>query len=367
MDLFSLAIVLALAAGALGADAAINANTLGIYIKVPALTAATMIESEFAEEVFATEISRMMRAPSVLSSPSVRSSTEPSVVSVISKAMGFEHLTYAVQQSLGLEPVKLSGMLIPGDQLRFIMTASSSQTGPFTIDVRSNDGDAVGLVKQAAHATVERVEPYRAALYHFNEAVEANSNDFSAVERVAVRDQEQRLKKSVRERQALFDNLLGIIALMRNDLDDADRRFTTLVAEHPRFAVGHLNLAFLRIHQKRFEEATRSAHRMLSPRRLTRIPELVSAAYLAQAIAAWGDNDFHAAQDMFARAVKAYPGTTAAYEYWSRMLVEMGRLDEAEEKRQLGVANLPYFENYPEVAMLYFDCSPREQGELVRR
>lgn len=366
VDLFTIAMSMAVALGLLGADAALTANTLGVQINVPATVSGNGINRDFAEDVFSTEIARMVQTPSLLSPPSVRSSSEKSLVSVIAKSLNLDELTFAVQQTIGLQPVRLSGTIIAGERTRFIMTASSSQTGPFTIDLRSDDGDVVALVRRAAQLTIERVEPYRAALFHFTQAADARSGDFSLAESIAERDLAQPLRADTLDRRALFINLLGIIALMRNDISEADRRFSELVEKHPKFAIGYLNLAFLRVHQDRYDEALQVVHRMLKPRPLTDVPQLRCAAYVTLGVAAWAKGRHREAEASFARAVREYWGTTAGYEYWARMLIETGRPEEGAQKRRLGVANLPYFENFPEAAMLYFELDPHDNAPLTR-
>jgi len=367
MDLTTLTVLLSLGLGLIGLDAALSADTFGVQINVPPEIESQGISRQVAEDVFTAEVIRIAEIPSLLAPPAVRSTREKTIIGAVANALNLDDLTFAVQKALGMNPVRLTGTLMPGDpRPRFFLTASSQTTGAFMIDIRGDTPDYIDLIRRGAQLTIERAGPYRAALFHFQLAVEAKE-DFSIAETIALRELATPVRVETMERRAYINNLLGIIALMRNDPIEAERQFREVIAQAPGLAIGHLNLAFVQIHNDQYREAMRSVRNVFEPRSLTDVPQLVTAAETTWAVAAWAEGWYDEADGLFDRAVRSYWGTTAAYEYWARMLTERGRIEEAAEKRRLAVANMPFFENYPEVAMLYFHLSPRNRQPLTRR
>lgn len=367
MDPTSIAMALVLAFGLLGADAALNANTLGVQINVPSELGSRGVTRQIAEEVFSNEVSRMAQTPSLLAPLEVRSSSERTIIGVIAKSLNLDDITFALQKAVGLNPMRLTGTVMPVDaHTRFVMTAASSATGSFMVDIKNADADYVDLLRRAAQLTIERVSPYRAALYHFYEAAKSPNPDFSRTEIIAQRDLEERPRADTVERRAFFHNLLGIVALMRGD-DKAEDHFRAAVEQLPTLAAAHLNLAFIDIYKDRYEAAIQRVKPILQPKPMTKVPQLLTSAYTTWGVAAWALGRHDEAEAMFARAVEAYWGTSAAYDYWGAMLIQLGRTKEGEAKKRLGIANLPFFENFPEVAMLYFDLDPQDDSPLRRR
>jgi tetratricopeptide (TPR) repeat protein len=367
MDPMSIAMALALALGLLGADAALSANTLGVHINVPSELGSRGITREIAEEVFANEVARMAQTPSLLAPLEVRSSSEPTVIGAVAKALHLDEITFAMQRTIGLNPMRLTGTVMPADaSTRFVMTASSSSTGSFMIDIKSVDSDYVELIRRAAQLTIERVSPYRAALYHFSEAAKSPKPDFSRTEVIAQRDLQEQLRTETVVRRAFFHNLLGIVALMRDD-DRAADHFQAAIDHMPTLAAAHLNLAFLDVYRDRYGVAIERVKGVLQPKPMTKVPQLLAAAYTTWGVAAWALGRHDEAEAKFAQAAEEYWGTAAAYDYWGDMLIALGRTSEGEAKKQLAIANLPFFENFPEVALLYFDLDPADDSPLVRR
>lgn len=367
MDITTIVVLAALGLGLVGADAAFSANTFGIQINVPPEIESRGINSQIAEDVFTAEVMRIAQIPSLLAPPAVRSTSERTIVGTIAKAVNLDDLTFAVQKALGMNPVRLTGALMPGEaKPRFFLSASSQTTGAFMIDIRSESGDYIELVRRGAQLALERAGPYRAALFHFIAAAE-NKEDFTTAEAVAMRELAEPVRPDTIVRRAYIHNLLGIIALMRNNPVEAERQFREVIARDSSLAIGHLNLAFVQIHRDKYAEAIQSIRQIFEPRPLTKVPQIVTAAETTWGVAAWAQGRHVEAEALFERAVTSYWGTTAAYEYWAAMLDELGRKQEAEAKRRLAIANLPFFENFPEVAMLYFNLDHRDNQPLTRR
>ena len=368
MDLTTILVALGLLTGLLGADAALNANTVGVRFFVPQPVEETGISREVAEQIFTNEILKINRTPSLLAPPQVRSTSDPSVLGVIANTLKLQDITYALQSALGLSPLRLNGavILVRGDQ-RLVITGSSPDFGPFTVDVREG-ADITDLLKRAAFGSIEQVQPYRAALHRFVQTVEAGGADYAAVSRIAERELARPARPQSRDQRAFLQNLLGIVALMNRDIPEAENRFTQALAIRPDLDVGRLNLAFVRTQQDRYEDALALLRPVVELRLSPPQPPVLAAAQITWAATAWAMGDIAEGERRFGEALRADGGGAAvAYEHWATLLEEAGRPEAAAEKRALARAHPPTFENYPEVALLYFQLSARDNQPLRRR
>jgi membrane protein required for beta-lactamase induction len=221
---------------------------------------------------------------------------------------------------------------------------------------------------------MERVQPYRAALYHFEQVIRSGTNDFSAVVAMAERELARPRRAEVLEERSFLQNLLGIIALLRNDLDEAERRFRLSFNWNTSFAIGRLNLAFVHVQRDRFQDAMDIVTPLLAggiEQRLTvlgpRFRPIREALYSTLGVSRWGIGDLDGAEEAFRNAAAEFNESEAAYTYWARLLRARGDTAGAAEKSEIARINALTFENYPEVAGLYFWMSPRTNDPLVRR
>ena len=83
--------------------------------------------------------------------------------------------------------------------------------------------------------------------------------------------------------------------------------------------------------------------------------------------ALWALGDLDGAEAAYKRATREHPSSAGAYSYWARLLRERGDEQAAVEKEKIARVNALTFENYPEIASLYFWMSPRHNQPLVRR
>ena len=90
---------------------------------------------------------------------------------------------------------------------------------------------------------------------------------------------------------------------------------------------------------------------------------LASAQILIGAARSRLDDDAGAVA-AYREALRLNPRSAEAYAYWGRLLIDQGDKDEAERKFNRSEQNAAYFNNYPEVAMLYF-WVPEQAGERL--
>lgn len=376
MDLISIATGAAMIFGLLTADAVVSAETVTVQITVPASVAQTGFSEDVAERIFTHEFETMNQTRSLLRPPVMRPARQPTIVGVISSSLRLDNFTAALQDLLGLERMRIVGAVIagaPGEGQRLLINSSSAYSGPFSLDL-SERGGTDQLLRRAALETMERVQPYRAALFHFYQIARTGGNDYGAVVQLAERELSRPRRPGVMEERSFLENLLGIVALLNYDLDEAERRFRLSFSWNPSFAIGRLNLAFVHVERDRYQEAIDILTPLIasSPERRfpllgTRAGPLQEAMHSTLGVALWAQGDLDGAEAAFGRATREFPSSAGAYSYWARLLQERGDTVRAAEKAETARVNALTFENYPEVANLYFWMSPQDNRPLVRR
>lgn len=376
MDPISIVSAIAIIFGLLTADAVVNADTVAVKIDVPASVARTGYTEDVAERIFTHEIEMMNRTTSLLQPPLMRSARQPTIIGVIASSLRLDNFTAALQDLLGLERTRITGAIVtsaPGERERLLINSASASSGAFSLDL-SEAGDTDRLLRRAALDTMERVQPYRAALFQFNQISASGGQDYSAVVQLAERELSRPLRAEVLEERSFLQNLLGIVALLNNDLDEAERRFRLSFYWNPGFTVGRINLAFIHVERDRYQEAID----LLTPLIAGGLRQRLSinsrrSAPLQEAIlntlgtALWALGDLDGAEAAYKRATREHPTSAGAYAYWARLLRERGDEQAAAEKEKIAHVNALTFENYPEIANLYFWMSPRDNQPLVRR
>ena len=376
MDIISIAAGVAMVFGLLTADAVVSAETVAVQITVPASVAQTGYSEDVAERIFTHEFETMNQTRSLLRPPVMRPARQPTIVGVIAGSLRLDNFTAALQDLLGLERMRIAGAVVagaPGEGQRLLINSSSAYSGAFSLDL-SERGDTDRLLRRAALETMERVQPYRAALFHFDQITRTGGNDYSAVVQLAERELSRPRRAEVLEERSFLENLLGIVALLNNDMDEAERRFRLSFSWNPSFAIGRLNLAFVHVERDRYQDAidilkpliASSAGRRF-PLLGTRVGPLQEAMHSTLGVALWARGDLDGAEAAFRRATREYPNSAGAYSYWARLLRERGDTVRAAEKAEIARVNALTFENYPEVANLYFWMSPRDNQPLQRR
>ncbi len=376
MDPISIVTAIAMIFGLLTADAVVNAETVAVQIDVPASVARTGYTEDVVERIFVHEIEMITQTRSLLQSPSMRSSRKPTIVGVIANSLRIDNFTAALQDLLGLDRTRIAGAIVtsaPGDRERLLINSSSAYSGAFSLDL-SEKGDTEQLLRHAAHDTMQRVHPYRSALFHFEQISASGGKDYSIVVQIAEREFSRPLRAEMLEERSFLQNLLGIVALLNNDLDEAERRFRLSFDRSPGFNVGRMNLAFVHVERDKYQEAIN----LLTPLIAGGLGQRLSIpskrfALLQEAIlntlgtALWAQGDLDGAEAAYKRATREHPSSAGAYSYWARLLRERGDEQAAVEKEKIARVNALTFENYPEIANLYFWMSPRDNQPLVRR
>lgn len=374
MDPASLALAAAMVFGLLTADAAVSANSVAVSVSVPPAIVQTGFTAEVAERVFTSEFERMSRARSLLRAPSVRSAREPTIVGVIANALKLDNFTGALQDLLGLDHPRVNAaIVVPApNRTRLLVNSVSARSGAFTVQVESDAGPEA-LLRVGAMQTMDQFEPYRSALFHFEQALLSSAHDFTRVKAVAQRELARPVNAGTLQENSYLQNLLGIVALMEDDRATAERFFRETFRLNTGFNVGRLNLGFALIELDRYREALDLLTPLVS---VSLIPEIAlpgrtaplqEALHSTIGVARWGLGDLDGAEESFRTAVRAFPESEAAHVYWARLMRERGRVAEAVALEEIARTNALTFDNYPEVANLFFWMNPKDRQPMQRR
>jgi Tfp pilus assembly protein PilF len=166
--------------------------------------------------------------------------------------------------------------------------------------------------------------------------------------------------------RSLFENIYGIVALFKNDPKAAKAAFEVALASDPGNPVAVLNVGFAEVEVDDYRQA---AERMRNF--ITTVPPantvLLATAYMTWAAAEMGLRDSARADQLLEKAVEIYPTSSTALDLWAEAKELRGDQVAAADLRQKALAATgDTFENFAEVAALYFHLSWRDNVPVMR-
>ena len=367
IDFTSLFYAVVFGFGLFGMDAVWNANTVQTDFMVSDSAAWQGIKPEFAETVFTRELQEVFTTHSLIRAPEVRSSHEKTFVTILAESVGLDNATAAFQDLFGIQPVAIIATLatVSGNTTLEVVGEAGGK-GSFFMSIPALPGEGtIELIRRGAIESAFRLDVYHTAL-HLLDPDTGDPNTARAI---------QALDKAIAAlpptpqstQRARLRNLRGIAALLEDDKDGAAAHLEAAVSDDPTLVPAVLNLAFLRVEQDRYADALQIAQAVLRAPKFFIGAAMTAGAHTIAGVSHWALRNPRAAEVEFAAAVAADPHVSDAYIYWGRMLTEMGRLSEGRDKLRRGAENLAEFENYPEVALLYFWMTEKDNVPLERR
>ena len=368
MDFFSFAYAALIAISLLGVDAIVHAGTVVTEVVVapqinklntPSVDTATL-QSEFDGQLNAIATMPSLSAPAI-----IRSSNENGVAISLAKAVNVEPLARALQSEFVADPDSARlALFVEGGEVRGLVTGLSRKGLDFReVVIPNKDEHLVDFVRRCAVVGGSRLAPHRTALYLL--AKHAGDGDFQAAVDLAERSKAMLAPTPLSADRALFDNLIGIVRLFRNDPKAARQSFDAAIAADPTSAVPALNAAFTDI---QLDDYRKAADRMRQLVEVTppRNAVLLSTAYTTWAAARLGMRDPAGAERLLKQALEVYPDSSTAYALWADTKKATGDQAGAEALHQKALAATGTFENYPEIATLYFQLAWQD-GAPIRR
>lgn len=364
MDLFSIIYVALLASGIIAADAAVNANTLTSRVVVGETVKRAGLPEDVATQIFTERLADIFATKSLLRPANARASTSKTFVTHLAHAARLEEVQAAFQDLIGLDPIHVTGVLLEENgRLVFAATCGGRAT---RCDVRIDRLAAetpMDMLRRAAMQVAMQVDPYHAAIALLDPT--EGAPDPKLARAVLEKRLDILPDLPVSEPRALVHNLLGIVDLYDNRRQEAARRFEDAIRLSPDLLAAQLNLAFVRIELDDYDGAAALARRIIARSRSDN--HVAAAAHVIAGVADWARRRHPEAEAQFRQATIILPTSTDAYLYWADMLDELGRTEEASQKRVTGRQNQASFDNYAEFALLYFWLNKEDKQPLKLR
>lgn len=363
MDPLSIIYLLFATSGIIAADAALNANTVTSRIVVNDTTKRAGMTEDVATEAFTQRLSQIFATKSLLRSSNIRASNDKSFVTHLAEATRLSDLQAGFQDLLGLDPVRVTGVLLEEDGRLVFRALCSGDQVACTVRLPINPGETpMELLRRGALSTAAQLDPYHTAVA----LLDPEEGEPDSVRARAIL--EARLnalpKLPLSEKRALVLNLLGIVELLEDKKDAAAERFAAAVAAWPAFRIARLNHAFVDVERDDYHAALAV---LSSSIREDSDPRTSATEHVIAGVAYWALGRHDEAAREFQTAVKVHPQNVGAYLYHAEMLDELGAREEATRLRRIGEQNQSGFDNYAELATLYFWMNKNEDQPLKRR
>ncbi|HEV2301154.1 MAG TPA: hypothetical protein VGR91_06235 [Stellaceae bacterium] len=365
MDLTTLAAALLLAVGLLGADAVVHSGSVQVSVAPLPKGANLSIDEPSLENEFDEQLNEITTTPSVVNPPEIRSTTDEGLGMAIAEALNVQNVAFALQRQMGFRPDKLRFALFVQDgKMAGLVNGHSHLVGDFQNVVTPEKGEAIiAFVQRCALWSASQLAPYSTSLYLLEQ--HAADGDFQNVVALAQHSIGLLPNTPTSPDRALFENILGLVALFKNDTKTARHEFDDAMASDPKDPVPFLNAAFTDMQFNDYKEA---AARM---QKLIRVapPEnkvLLSTAYTTWAAAQMGLKDMKSADRLLAVAYTINPHSSTALALWGEEKKEVGDEKMGAHLNHLAKEEASTFENYAEVATLYFHLAWRDNVPVTR-
>lgn len=365
MDLTTLSLVVMLALGALGADTVWHPTEVILQTSSAGKLDKVTIDDAMMGNIVRREIDRISATPTLAGTPRVELGKQGGIGMAIASAANLQSIAYALQNEAGFQPDQINLTLFSEDGTpKVLVTGSGRQRiGSFEQLVEQQKGETViALLHRAALVGMSRIDPYLTALSLMHR--HASDQDFSDAETLITFAKSQIPPTPVSPERSVFENLQGILALFRGKKDDAHTWFRDAAASNPDNPVAVLNLAFADLQLGHYQE---TAERM---ERLLRRPPLINRILIGTGYVTWGAallalHDINGADLALKKATDANPGSSIAWDMWSQAKLLKGDEAQAEKLHERALAAAGNFENYAEVAVLYFRLAWHENQPVT--
>jgi len=365
MDLTTIAAALLLALGLLGTDAVINANSVVVDVTAPPKLDNIVIDQATLEQEFEDELYAIAKVSSVVEPPEIHASRDQGLGTALAKSLKLEDVAVALQGELGYTTDKLRLALYTEDgAIRGLVSGNNGHLGSFRqVLVPQKDEKLLAFVHRCSLWGASQLAPYVTALYLLQK--HAADKDFSDVVALVEQAESKLPAMLISFDRSAFDNLLGIVALFKNDEKAAYADFTQAVAEYPSNSVAVLNAGFAEVQQDDYRAAAERMQHLVSDAPPAN-KVLLATAYVTWAAAEMGLKDIERADQLLAKATQINPDSSTAWDLWSEAKALKGDKAAAVDLRNKALMSALTFENYGEVAALYFHLSWKNNEPVMR-
>jgi tetratricopeptide (TPR) repeat protein len=364
-DLTTVVMTLLLALGAFGADAVWHPQDVILEASATGKLDKATVDVNMINTILENEVDRISQTPSIAAKPDVHLARQGGVAVAIASAVNMQSLIYAVQTRFGHQPDEIKIALFAEDGGAKVLVTGSGreQVATFEQEVVQQKGETiVALLHRAALIGMARIDPYLTALNLMER--HAADKDFADVETLVNFAKSQLPPMPHSGARSLFENLQGILALFRDKRDDARRWFELAVQSDPGNAVAMLNMAFAELQTGTFRIADDRMEHLVH--HLPSDPALAATAYMTLGAARAGLHDLNGADQALAEATKIDPLSATAWDLWADIKRSKGDTRAADALHRTALERSGNFENYAEVAALYFQLAWQDNQPVTR-
>ncbi len=353
MELTSLTLALVLGLGLLGADSILRAGTVEVEVAIAPKVETISVDANTLTEHFKDQLDEITSTVSVVRPPEIRSRHDQGLGMALFEAVHAQNVAFALQREFGYNPDRIRfALFVENGAMRGLVNGNGHLVGNFSQVITPDSGESLmNFVRRCALWGGSQLAPYSTALYLLQK--HASDKDFTDL--IALVEHAKGLlpPSPTSFDRGLLDNVLGLVALFRNDPKAARKAFDDAMKADPTNPVPFLNAAFTDL---QLDENQKAADRMAELIRLARPSNkvLLGTAYMTWGAARMGLHDLKGADRMLELATQANPDSSTALGLWSEAKRLEGDHAAAERLYRLAHESATTMENYAEVAALYF-------------
>lgn len=369
IDLTSLVFLGATLLGLIIGDAALYGRAVRVDLSVPQQMTATGFSDTTAEALFLAELNRVGRSASVVATPNIESAHQPSILSALGRSLNLDPVVMAVQARIGVATISVYGAIVarpdtPGLEMYAVLTFPNADATRLVLN--QPDGDPATLIQRMARQVSERVAPYRTALADYRDGLDGETAKFDSAREAAETALSRPWIPSVGTQRVMLHNLLAMMALVRNDREEAERQFDLSDPVPDAAPASHgtvmLNRAFLAVVDRDPEAARNFYHRGRDMSVDVAVPHYHGLLNLTHALVLWSERKLDHAEAMLRQMIAALPNDDLPYLYLAALLRTRGRLGEVAPMEREARARRPYRDVIPALAITTFTTDPSVGG-----
>ena len=365
MDFVTLAAAVLLGIGLLGADSVLHTGSVAVDVTAPAAITGNIIGQETLEDAFTGQLDAIAATQSVVNPPEIRAGRDGGIGMSLAEAVGLRSVAFALQRQFGYDPDRLHfGLYMADTTLRGVVSGRSHVYGAFAQEFVPEPHETLrNFAQRLADWGASQLAPYNTALFLLQR--HAGDGDFRDVVALCNHAIDMLPPAPINPTRGQFQNLLGLVALFGNDPKAAHARFAAAGAAWPDAPVPELNLAFTELQTDQYEAALHRVRALLA-RMSDSHPAVNGTAHMTLGAALMGLHDDAAADAELAQALRSNPDSSAVPELWAQLKERTGDAAGAARLHALALQNTTSFENFGELAALYFQLSWRDNEPVTR-
>ena len=366
MDLTTLLAATFILLSALGLDSVMHPRDIVLQADRAANLGQVYVTDTMLNAVMKAQTEEIFLTPSVASKPVIRMSNQKGIGLSVIDALSLSKVADSLQEQLGHRPDRVAlDLFSEGGTVKVLVTGYETRRwGSFEQEVvQVKDERVVSLVKRATIVAMATIDPYMTALNLMRRHIK--DKDFQGSEDVIVFAKARLGTGRINAQRSLLENLEGMIALFKGDTNRANERFQAAMGSNPANHVAILNLALVRLAMDKDADVEVLVSTMLKDNPPTD-PVLLATAHLTLSAAYLGLRQPGPADTAIAKAAELNPTNPTVLESWAEVKRQIGDKDAAVRLVEQAGAVENAFEDYAEVAALYFSLS-WEKGEPVLR